>query len=111
MESATTTTTITLARERSFGAIVRDYIELTKPRIISLLLLTTVATMIVADRGFPPVSTVLWTMLGGYLAAGGAGAINHYLDRDRDACMARTPARPLVSRRIEPWPPCSWRSP
>ena len=102
MESATTTTTIALARERSLGAIVRDYIELTKPRIISLLLLTTVATMIVADRGFPPISTVLWTMLGGYLAAGGAGAINHYLDRDRDARMARTRARPRVSGRIRP---------
>ena len=72
MESATSTTPIALARERSFGAVVRDYIVLTKPRIISLLLLTTVATMIVADRGFPPISTLLWTMLGGYLAAGGA---------------------------------------
>jgi protoheme IX farnesyltransferase len=102
MESATTTTTIALARERSFADVVRDYIALTKPRIISLLLLTTVATMIVADRAFPPISTVLWTMLGGYLAAGGAGAINHYIERDRDARMARTRGRPLVSGRIEP---------
>ena len=93
---------IALARERSLGAVVRDYIVLTKPRIISLLLLTTVATMIVADRGFPPISTLLWTMLGGYLAAGGAGAINHYIDRDRDARMVRTRGRPLVSGRIEP---------
>jgi protoheme IX farnesyltransferase len=83
-------------------AVVRDYITLTKPRIISLLLLTTVATMFVADPAGPPVSTILWTMLGGYLAAGGAGAINHYLDRDRDARMARTRSRPLVSGRIEP---------
>jgi protoheme IX farnesyltransferase len=81
---------------------VRDYITLTKPRIISLLLLTTVATMIVALGSFPPISTVLWTMLGGYLAAGGAGAINHYLDRERDARMARTQGRPLVAGRIEP---------
>ena len=102
MESATTTTSIALARERSLGAVVRDYIVLTKPRIISLLLLTTVATMIVADRGFPPLSTLLWTMLGGYLAAGGAGAINHYIERDRDARMVRTRGRPLVSGRIEP---------
>ncbi len=100
MESATTT--FGLARERSVASVVRDYISLTKPRIISLLLLTTVATMIVADRAFPPIDTVLWTMLGGYLAAGGAGAINHYLDRERDARMARTRGRPLVSGRIEP---------
>ena len=100
MESATTT--LGLARERSLTDTVRDYIALTKPRIISLLLLTTVATMIVAEGGFPAISTVLATMLGGYLAAGGAGAINHYLDRERDARMARTRSRPLVAGRIEP---------
>ncbi len=100
MESATST--IALARERSLAQTVRDYVELTKPRIISLLLLTTVATMIVAKGGFPELSVVLWTMLGGYLAAGGAGAINHYLDRERDARMARTQNRPLVAGRIEP---------
>jgi len=83
-------------------AHVRDYIALTKPRIISLLLLTTVATMVVAAPDSLELSTVLWTMLGGYLAAGGAGAINHYLDRERDARMARTMARPLVAGRIEP---------
>ena len=81
---------------------LRDYIALTKPRIISLLLLTTVATMFVADPSGPALATVLWTMLGGYLAAGGAGAINHYLDRERDARMARTRGRPLVAGRIEP---------
>jgi protoheme IX farnesyltransferase len=81
---------------------VRDYIALTKPRIISLLLVTTAATMVVASPDSLALSTVLWTMLGGYLAAGGAGAINHYLDRERDARMARTRSRPLVSGRIEP---------
>jgi protoheme IX farnesyltransferase len=100
MESATTA--VGLARERAFAQTVRDYISLTKPRIISLLLLTTVATMIVALGKFPPIETVLWTMLGGYLAAGGAGAINHYLDRERDARMARTRGRPLAAGRIEP---------
>ena len=100
MESATTS--IALARERSLAAVVRDYVSLTKPRIISLLLLTTVATMIVALGSFPPIETVLWTMLGGYLAAGGAGAINHYLDRERDARMVRTQARPIAAGRIEP---------
>jgi heme o synthase len=83
-------------------AVVRDYVALTKPRIISLLLLTTVATMVVADPDGLALATVLWTMLGGYLAAGGAGAINHYLDRERDARMTRTRARPLVAGRIEP---------
>jgi heme o synthase len=82
--------------------LLRDYLALTKPRIISLLLITTVAAMFVADPSGPALSTILWTMLGGYLAAGGAGAINHYLERDRDARMARTCARPLVAGRIEP---------
>ena len=82
--------------------LARDYIALTKPRIISLLLVTTVATMLVADPAGPGIATVLWTMLGGYLAAGGAGAINHYLDREADARMARTRRLPLFSGRIEP---------
>lgn len=84
------------------GSVILDYASLTKPRIISLLLLTTVATMFVADPSGPALSAILWTMLGGFLAAGGAGAINHYIDRDRDARMARTANRPLVEGRIEP---------
>jgi heme o synthase len=87
---------------RPLAAIARDYLALTKPRIISLLLVTTVAAMFVADPSGPALSVILWTMLGGYLAAGGAGAINHYIDRDRDARMARTRSRPLVAGRIEP---------
>jgi heme o synthase len=90
------------AGQRSLGAMVRDYFALTKPRIIALLLLTTVATMFIADPEGPPLATILWTMLGGFLAAGGAGAINHYIDRDRDARMTRTQGRPLVAGRIEP---------
>lgn len=82
--------------------LIRGYITLTKPRVISLLLLTTLATMYVADPAGPKLSLILWTMLGGYLAAGGAGAINHYVDRDRDAHMARTSGRPLVNGRITP---------
>jgi heme o synthase len=100
MESATST--LALARQRSLADTLRDYVELTKPRIVSLLLLTTVATMFVAEGGVPELPTLLGTMLGGYLAAGGAGAINHYLDRERDARMARTRGRPLVAGRIEP---------
>src|SRR5436190_3274349 len=91
-----------LQTHRPHVAILRDYLALTKPRIIGLLLVTTVTTMFVADPSGPSLATILWTMLGGYLAAGGAGAINHYLDRDRDALMARTCARPLVAGRIEP---------
>ena len=92
-------------RERTMRtAIARanDYVSLTKPRIISLLLVTAVATMFVADPAGPALSTILWTMLGGYLAAGGAGAINHYLERESDAQMERTAARPLASGRISP---------
>ena len=81
---------------------MRDYLALTKPRIIVLLLITTVTTMFVADPSGPSLAVILWTMLGGYLAAGGAGAINHFVDRDRDARMARTCDRPLVTGRIEP---------
>jgi protoheme IX farnesyltransferase len=83
-------------------AVARDYIALTKPRIISLLLVTTVAAMLVADPTGVSAPVILWTMLGGYLAAGGAGAINHYIDRDLDARMSRTSRRPLVSGRIDP---------
>jgi protoheme IX farnesyltransferase len=106
MESATTTqpgvTPLRRPRAAAIAGVIRDYIALTKPRIISLLLLTTVTTMFVADPSGPSLSTILWTMLGGYLAAGGAGAINHYLDRDRDARMSRTCGRPLVAGRIAP---------
>ena len=107
MESATTKAPNLVrpaggASTSAFLAHVRDYVALTKPRIISLLLVTTVATMVVAAPDGLALSTVLWTMLGGYLAAGGAGAINHYLDRERDARMARTRGRPLVAGRIEP---------
>jgi heme o synthase len=93
------------ARARTMRAaieVANDYVTLTKPRIISLLLLTCVATMFVADPGGPALTTILWTCLGGYLAAGGAGAINHYIERERDARMARTKGRPLASGRIEP---------
>jgi protoheme IX farnesyltransferase len=89
-------------RREAALSLLGDYLALTKPRIISLLLLTTVTAMFVADPLGPPLAAVLWTMLGGYLAAGGAGAINHYLDREADARMARTRGRPLASGRIAP---------
>ncbi len=81
-----------------FGA----YLALTKPRIIELLLITTVPTMVVAQRGWPPTTLVIITIIGGALAAGGANAINMYVDRDIDALMERTRNRPLVTGRIAP---------
>jgi heme o synthase len=81
--------------------LVGDYIALTKPRVISLLLVTTLATMFVANPS-PGIGVILATMLGGYLAAGGAGAINHYIERDIDARMVRTSRRPLPDGRVEP---------
>src|ERR671915_817211 len=80
--------------------VLADYVTLTKPRVQLLLLLTTVTTMYVA--GDPSVSLVLLTCLGGYLSAGGAGAVNHYWDRDIDARMARTATRPVPSGRVSP---------
>jgi heme o synthase len=78
------------------------YVALTKPRIIELLLVTTVPTMVVADRGLPHLGLIVATVLGGTMAAGGANAINMYVDRDIDKVMHRTRNRPLVTGVIEP---------
>jgi protoheme IX farnesyltransferase len=80
--------------------LVADYATLTKPKVQTLLLFTTVTTMLVA--GDPSPGLVLLTCLGGYLSAGGAAAINHVLDRDLDARMARTAARPVPAGRVSP---------
>jgi heme o synthase len=82
---------------RSAGAVARGLVALTKPRIIELLLVTTVPTMLLAQRGVPPIGLVLVTLAGGTLAAGSANTINCYLDRDIDAVMKRTARRPLVA--------------
>jgi protoheme IX farnesyltransferase len=82
------------------SSLTRDLVALTKPRIISLLLVTTVAPMFVA--GTPSVWLVLIVALGGYLMAGGANAVNMYLDRDIDDRMARTRLRPIPSGRMAP---------
>jgi protoheme IX farnesyltransferase len=86
----------------SLRAQIADYVALTKPRIIELLLVTTVPTMVVAERGLPPVWLMVATVVGGTLAAGGANAINMYVDRDIDKLMKRTQNRPLASGRLEP---------
>jgi protoheme IX farnesyltransferase len=80
--------------------VLGDYVELTKPKVQSLLLLTTIATMYVA--GDPSPLLVALTCLGGYLSAGGAGAVNHWFDRDIDAQMKRTASRPIPAGRISP---------
>ncbi len=85
-----------------FGGTLRAYIALTKPRIISLLLVTTVPTMIIANGGMPSLALILLTLLGGTLAAAGANTINCYIDRDIDGIMARTRERPLPAGRITP---------
>lgn len=78
----------------------RAYLALTKPRIIELLLVTTIPTMFLAAGGFPSWSLVCWTLLGGSLAAGGANVLNCYLDRDIDALMHRTSHRPSATGQI-----------
>jgi heme o synthase len=80
--------------------LVADYVELTKPKVQTLLLFTTVMTMEIA--GSPSVSKIGLTCLGGYLSAGGAGAVNHYYDRDIDAKMQRTASRPIPAGRVSP---------
>jgi protoheme IX farnesyltransferase len=80
--------------------LVSDYVELTKPKVQSLLLFTTVTTMLVA--GDPSLQLIVLTCVGGYLSAGGAGAVNHWFDRDIDAAMARTANRPVPSGRVSP---------
>ena len=79
-----------------------DYVALTKPRIIELLLVTTVPTMIVAERGLPSPWLIAATVIGGTMAAGGANAVNMYVDRDIDRVMERTRNRPIASGRIAP---------
>jgi len=86
----------------AWRSVVADYISLTKPKVISLLLVTTLTTMFITEAGIPSWWLVLWTMIGGYLAAGGAGAINCAFDSDIDVNMGRTSRRPVPSGRISP---------
>jgi protoheme IX farnesyltransferase len=100
------------AATRTAGDTIRAYIALTKPRIIELLLVTTVPAMVLATRSLPASVAgvdwadwgwlVVWTMVGGTLAAGSANAINCYLDRDIDLLMTRTRRRPLPAHQVEP---------
>ena len=80
----------------------RAFVALTKPRIIELLLVSTVPTMVLAQRGLPSLWLMVATVIGGTLSAGGANAINMYVDRDIDALMDRTKNRPLVTGEVQP---------
>ena len=87
---------------RSARSVIGSYVALTKPRIIELLLITTIPTMFLAAGGFPSLWLIIATMVGGYLAAGGANALNMYLERDIDAKMKRTRKRPIPSGAVTP---------
>jgi protoheme IX farnesyltransferase len=100
VEASRISTPVAPAAAGSLRQVVADYTALTKPKVQSLLLLTTATTMYVA--GAPSVGRVLATCLGGYLSAGGAGAVNHWYDRDIDAEMPRTATRPVPSGRVAP---------
>ncbi len=95
--NAAATKTAIAAKQPS---LIADYISLTKPKVISLLLVTTLAAMFITDQGLPSLGLIAWTMIGGYLAAGGAGAINCTFDSDIDINMGRTSRRPVPSGRI-----------
>jgi protoheme IX farnesyltransferase len=97
--SQTAVAAVPRARSRA-RQVVADYVEMTKPKVQSLLIFTTVTTMYVAAD--PSIGLVALTCLGGYLSAGGAGAVNHWYDRDIDAQMARTADRPVASGRVSP---------
>ncbi|MFE7593993.1 heme o synthase [Kitasatospora sp. NPDC057512] len=87
---------------RPFGARVGAFVALTKPRIIELLLMSTVPVMFLAQQGVPNMLLVLKVVVGGYLSAGGANALNMYIDRDIDAVMSRTERRPIVTGMVSP---------
>ena len=94
------TDTIVIAHHA--GSKIRAYVLLTKPRVIELLLVTTVPAMVLADEGLPSLTLIGAVLLGGALAAGGANTINCWIERDRDRVMHRTQGRPLPTGQIEP---------
>ena len=83
-------------------SVLIDYLTLTKPPIIVLLLVTALGGMFLAERGVPDGTLVIWVLIGGALGAGGANTLNHYIERETDLKMVRTRSRPVASHRIEP---------
>lgn len=102
MDISTTSHVIATTDRRSVGRTLRAYVALTKPRVLELLLVTTVPVMILAQNGLPNLWLILATVVGGSLSAGSAAAFNMYLDRDIDAHMQRTENRPLVTGEVSP---------
>lgn len=94
--------TILVPTARPLADVLKGYVALTKPRIIELLLVTTIPTMVVAAHGIPSLWLIVVTLIGGTLAAGGANAFNMVIDRDIDAIMERTKRRPLVTGVMSP---------
>jgi protoheme IX farnesyltransferase len=93
------------AEARSAGGrvgLLKDFLLLTKPIVVALLLVTTYAGMVIGARQWPPFWTAFWTLVGGFMAAGGSGAINQYIDRFDDLKMQRTQKRPIPAGRLEP---------
>jgi len=89
-------------KDRDLKELLKDYLLLTKPIVVALLLVTTFAGMVVGAKSWPSLNLVFWTMVGGFLAAGGSGAINQYIDRHDDNKMERTAKRPIPSGRLTP---------
>ena len=101
-DAATAAEAVGVAPPRTWKSVVLAYVALTKPRIIELLLITTIPAMVLAAKGFPPLALIWWTLVGGSLAAGSANAINCYIDRDIDVVMTRTRRRPLPAHEVDP---------
>ncbi len=89
-------------KDRDLKGLLKDYLLLTKPIVVALLLVTTFAGMVVGAKSWPSLNLVFWTLLGGFLAAGGSGSINQYIDRHDDSKMQRTAKRPIPSGRLTP---------
>jgi len=92
------------APRRRLRSVIGAYVALTKPRVIELLLVTTVPAMILADGGLPNLGLIAAVLVGGALAAGGANTVNCWIERDRDQLMKRTHHRPLATGAVEPVP-------
>jgi len=92
----------TIRSNLSIREVFRAYFELTKPRIVVLLVFTSVTAMVVAANGLPPLALLIPTIIGGTFAAAGSSAINQYIDREMDAKMTRTARRPIPSGRVRP---------
>jgi protoheme IX farnesyltransferase len=89
-------------RSAGIKHLIKDFLMLTKPIVVLLLLVTTYAGMVIGARTWPSLSLTFWTLLGGFLAAGGSGAINQYIDRADDGKMQRTQKRPIPAGRLTP---------